>query len=107
MDERPDDVTPARPVAIEGEGPRPTASDRHRYRMRSRWIHTGVGVFMALAVLYGFDLVNSIGRVPRGAEVAGIQVGGMRTADAEQRLIAELGPRVDDEVELRAGAVST
>ena len=107
MVESHDDDTPARPVAIEGAGPLPAASDRHRYRVRSRWIYTGVGLFMALAVLYGFDLVHSIGRVPRGTEVAGIQVGGMRTADAEQRLIAELGPRVDDEVDLRAGAVST
>ncbi|MBB1017774.1 hypothetical protein G6023_05540, partial [Dietzia sp. DQ11-71] len=107
MVESHDDDTPARPVAIEGAGPHPAASDRHRYRVRSRWIYTGVGLFMALAVLYGFDLVHSIGRVPRGTEVAGIQVGGMRTADAERRLIAELGPRVDDEVDLRAGAVST
>lgn len=107
MDETRDHSTPARPVAIEGTGPHPAASDRRRYRVRSRWIHTGVGVFMALAVLYGVDLVNSIGRVPRGTEVAGIEVGGMRTADAEQLLISELGPRVDDEVDLRAGAVTT
>ena len=98
---------PARPVAIEGAGPRPTASERRSYRVHSRWLHTGVGVFMALSVLYGFDLVNSIGRVPRGTEVAGIEVGGMTTADAERRLVEELGPRVDDEVDLRAGAVST
>src|SRR5699024_12547232 len=70
--------------------PRRSSDLRHRYRVRSRWIYTGVGLFMALAVLYGFDLVHSIGRVPRGTEVAGIQVGGMRTADAERRLIAEL-----------------
>ncbi|AWH96617.1 VanW family protein [Dietzia psychralcaliphila] len=101
------DAGPARPVAIEGAGPQPAAADRRRYRVRSRWIHTGVGVFMGLSVLYGFDLVHSIGRVPRGAEVAGIQVGGMRTADAEQLLIRELGPRVDEEVDLRAGVVST
>ncbi|KAA0918699.1 VanW family protein [Dietzia sp. ANT_WB102] len=107
MDESRDDSTPTRPVAIEGVGPQPAASDRRRYRVRSRWIHIGAGVFMALAVLYGFDLVHSIGRVPRGTEVSGIRVGGMLTADAEQRLIAELGPRVDDEVDLRAGAVST
>lgn len=75
--------------------------------MRSRWIYGSVGVFMALAVLYGFDLVHSIGRVPRGAEVAGISVGGMHAPDAEERLRAELGPRVDDEVDLRAGVVST
>ena len=98
---------PARPVEIEGEGPRPAEADRQRYRARSRWIYTAVGVFMGLAVLYGFDLVNSIGRVPRGAEVAGIKVGGMRTADAEQLLITELGPKVDDPVDLRAGVVST
>lgn len=101
------DGGPARPVAIEGAGPHPAASDRRRYRVRSRWLYTGVGVFMALAVLYGFDLVNSIGRVPRGTEVSGIEVGGMTLADAEQRLVEQLGPRVDDEVDLRAGAVST
>lgn len=98
---------PARPVAIEGAEPRPTASERRSYRVHSRWLYTSVGVFMALAVLYGFDLVNSIGRVPRGTEVAGIEVGGMTVADAERRLVEELGPRVDDEVDLRAGAVST
>ena len=97
----------ARPVVLEGADPRPAAADRRRYRVRSRWIYTAVGVFMALAVLYGFDLVHSIGRVPRGTVVAGIDVGGMKTADAEQRLIRELGPKVDDEVELRAGVVST
>ena len=101
------DEGPARPVEIEGAAHRPAASDRRRYRLRSRWIYTGVGIFMGLAVLYGFDLVNSIGRVPRGTEVAGIDVGGMRTADAELLLVSELGPRVDDEVDLRAGVVST
>lgn len=101
------DGGPARPVAIEGVGFQPGAADRRRYRVRSRWIYTGVGTFMALSVLYGFDLVHSIGRVPRGAEVAGIEVGGMLSTDAELRLIDELGPRVDDEVDLRAGAVST
>ncbi len=101
------DGGPARPVEIEGAARRPAAADRRRYRVRSRWIYTAVGIFMGLAVLYGFDLVNSIGRVPRGTEVAGIKVGGMRTADAEQKLIATLGPRVDDKVDLRAGVVST
>ena len=101
------DVGPARPVAIEGDGPQPAAADRRRYRVRSRWIYTGVGLFMGLSVLYGFDLVHSIGRVPRGTEVAGIQVGGMRTGEAEQLLISRLGERVDDEVDLRAGVVST
>jgi len=101
------DEGPAAPVEIEGAQPRPAEADRERYRTRSRWIYTAVGIFMGLAVLYGFDLVHSIGRVPRGAEVAGIQVGGMRTADAEDLLVSELGPKVDDEVDLRAGVVST
>lgn len=101
------DGGPARPVVVEGTDPRPAAADRRRYRVRSRWIYAGVGVFMALAVLYGVDLVTSIGRVPRGTEVAGIHVGGMRTTDAEERLVRELGPRVDDEVALRAGVIST
>ncbi|MDV7999634.1 VanW family protein [Rhodococcus sp. IEGM 1408] len=101
------DGGPIRPVVIEGAGPQPVAADRRRYRVRTRWIYTGVGIFMGLSVLYGFDLVHSIGRVPRGAEVSGIQVGGMLSSDAEQRLISDLGPKVDDEVDLRAGAVST
>lgn len=101
------DAAPTRPVTIEGVGHQPAASDRRRYQLRSRWIYTAVGIFMGLAVLYGFDLVNSIGRVPRGTEVAGIEVGGMKTAAAEQLLITDLGPRVDDEVDLRAGVVST
>lgn len=101
------DGGPARPVSIDGAGPQPAAADRHRYRVRSRWIYAGVGTFMGLSVLYGFDLVHSIGRVPRGTEVAGIQVGGMHTIDAEQRLVRELGPKVDEEVDLRAGVVST
>lgn len=101
------DGGPIRPVVIEGAGPQPAAADRRRYRVRTRWIYTGVGIFMGVSVLYGFDLVHSIGRVPRGAEVSGIQVGGMLSSDAEQRLISDLGPKVDDEVDLRAGAVST
>src|SRR5699024_1163817 len=86
----------ARPVVYESTQQQPSASDRRRYRLRSQWLYAGVGLFMGLCVLYGFDLVHSIGRVPRGAEVAGIQVGGMRTEDAEAKLVSELGPRVDD-----------
>ena len=97
----------ARPVVLPGEEHTPSVADRLRYTVRSRWIYLVVGSFMALAVLYGVDLVTSIGRVPRGTEVAGIDVGGMRTADAEMKLVSELGPRVDDPVTLRAGAVST
>src|SRR5699024_6693775 len=97
----------ARPVVYESTRQQPSASDRRRYRLRSQWLYAGVGLFMGLCVLYGFDLVHSIGRVPRGAEVAGIQLGGMRTEDAEAKLVSELGPRVDDEVDLRAGVVAT
>lgn len=107
MDENATDDGRARPVSFESAEPQPGAADRKRYRMRSRWIYTGVGVFMGLSVLYGFDLVHSIGRVPRGTEVSGISVGGMKTADAEMLLVEKLGDKVDDEVNLRAGVVST
>lgn len=107
MDEISSDDGRARPVSFEGADPQPAAADRNRYQRRSRWIYTGVGVFMGLSVIYGFDLVHSIGRVPRGAEVAGISVGGMETPEAEQRLVEKLGAKVDDEVDLRAGVVST
>lgn len=98
----------ARPVVLEGApGGAPGAHHRKSSVDRTRLLYIGLGVFMVLAVLYGVDLVMSIGRVPRGTEVAGIDVGGMKREDAETKLVSELGPRVHDPVTLRAGAVST
>jgi vancomycin resistance protein YoaR len=63
------------------------------------------GVFVALAVVYGVDLLLSNGEVPRGVTVAGVDVGGESQADAEQILRDKIEPRLREPVELRAGDV--
>ncbi|HKN56783.1 MAG TPA: VanW family protein, partial [Amycolatopsis sp.] len=63
------------------------------------------GVFGLLAVLYGIDLLLSQGSVPRGVTVAGVDVGGMDRARAEQELRGQLEPRLNLPVALTAGDV--
>ncbi len=63
------------------------------------------GVFALLVLLYGADLLLARGEVPRGVAVAGVDVGGMGKADAEQLLRDELGSRVTEPVAVRAGDV--
>jgi vancomycin resistance protein YoaR len=58
-----------------------------------------------LALIYGVDVAMTAGDVPRGVTVAGVQVGGMSRGAAEQRLRAQLEPRLDRPIALRAGAV--
>lgn len=82
-------------------------TNARRWLSRQKWLYAGVGLFMLLAVGYGIDLVTSLGKVPRGTEVAGVAVGSMKPADAEMKLMDELGPKLKDPVALRAGAVST
>lgn len=62
-------------------------------------------VFGALVVLYGVDLLLSRGELPRGVTVAGVSVGGLDRAEAEQRLRAEIEPRLSAPVPVRAGDV--
>ena len=78
-----------------------------RWLSKSKWMYLAVGVFMLLAIGYGVDLVTSLGKVPRGTEVAGVAVGSMSPVDAENKLITELGPKTNEPFALRAGAVST
>jgi vancomycin resistance protein YoaR len=58
-----------------------------------------------LALVYGIDLAMSSGDVPRGVSVAGVQVGGMTRAAAEQRLREQLEPRLNHPITLQAGDV--
>jgi vancomycin resistance protein YoaR len=58
-----------------------------------------------LALVYGIDLAMSSGDVPRGVSVAGVQVGGMTRAAAEQRLREQLEPRLSHPITLQAGDV--
>jgi len=65
------------------------------------------GTVVVLLLVYMVDLVSSIGDVPRGVSVAGVEVGGMPTAEAEAKLREELGPRLTDPMPVRAGDVTT
>ena len=99
----------AEPAALEGVENPATGDQRsaNRWLSRAKWTYIAAGVFMFLAVLYGVDLVTSLGKVPRGSEVAGVKVGSMDYSDAETKLVDELGPRLTDPIAIRAGAVST
>jgi len=77
-------------------------------RRRRRLLLIGGGVLAALALLYGGDLAISAGSVPRGVTVAGVPVGGLAFADAEQTLRTQIGPRTARPVPVTAGdATST
>jgi vancomycin resistance protein YoaR len=58
-----------------------------------------------LALIYGVDVAMSSEDVPRGVTVAGVEVGGMAQAEAEQRLRDQLEPRLNQPLTLRAGDV--
>ena len=67
----------------------------------------GGGVVAALALLYGGDLALSAGSVPRGVTVAGVPVGGLAFADAEQTLRAQIEPRTTRPVPVTVGDATT
>ncbi len=64
-----------------------------------------VAVMGLLALVYGLDLAFSAGTMPRGVTVAGVRVGGMTRAAAEQRLARQLEPQLDHPIALRVGDV--
>ncbi|MCP2261789.1 Vancomycin resistance protein YoaR, contains peptidoglycan-binding and VanW domains [Streptoalloteichus tenebrarius] len=78
-------------------------ADRRRQARRAGIIAGAVGG--ALVLLYGVDLAMSQGEVPRGVTVAGVEVGGMEHAAAEQKLREQIGPRLGKPVRVRAGDV--
>ncbi|MGH3702472.1 MAG: VanW family protein [Pseudonocardiaceae bacterium] len=70
--------------------------------------HTGIvaaAVLGLLGLVYGLDLAMSSRDVPRGVTVAGVPVGGMTRAAAEQQLRERLEPRLAHPIALRAGDV--
>ena len=81
----------------------PTTSRRRRRRI----LLVGGGVVAALALLYGGDLALSAGSVPRGVTVAGVPVGGLAFADAEQTLRAQIEPRTTRPVPVTVGDATT
>lgn len=80
---------------------------RPSVRRRLGNLLTVLGAFTGLlAVLYVVDLLDGIGEVPRGTVVAGVDIGGLSTAEAEDTLRREVGPRVLAPVEVTAGTMS-
>jgi vancomycin resistance protein YoaR len=59
-----------------------------------------------LALIYGIDIAASAGDVPRGVAVAGVQVGGLAQAEAEQLLRERLEPRISHPIAVQAGEVN-
>nr|WP_246489251.1 VanW family protein [Kutzneria kofuensis] len=85
------------------EPPSEDGPDRRKL-LRRGLIGTGA-VVGVLVVLYGLDLLISRGAMPRGTTVAGVEVGGLSRADAEQRLHSALDARLTQPVKVRAGDV--
>ncbi|MGY1634352.1 VanW family protein [Geodermatophilus sp. SYSU D01186] len=79
-----------------GDGSEPPAGDAAPRRpwWRRPAVVTPVAAVGLLAAAYGIDVAVSGGDVPRNTVVAGVDIGGLSTAAAGERLEAELAPRV-------------
>ncbi|SDS74317.1 Vancomycin resistance protein YoaR, contains peptidoglycan-binding and VanW domains [Paraoerskovia marina] len=76
----------------------------------SRWPRAGMWTVAGLVVLGGLYVGAQwmlADTVPRGTTVAGVDVGGLDTADAAARLDEELGPRAAEPLEVAAGEATT
>ncbi|WP_020663849.1 VanW family protein [Amycolatopsis benzoatilytica] len=89
------------------DAPPPPDTAFRRFRKRVGKSFMIVGCLLGLFVLlYAIDLMTSAGDVPRGVQVAGIDVGGLSYADAEAKLHSELQPRLTQPVQVHAGDVT-
>jgi vancomycin resistance protein YoaR len=86
---------PTRIDPVDSGGRRPG-----RGRRRVLLVAAAVG---ALGLLYGADLLLSSGSMPRGVTVAGVGVGTMSLADAEERLRSEIGARIGGPIPVTVG----
>jgi vancomycin resistance protein YoaR len=86
--------------------PRPPSDGARRPWWRRVPVLTGAAVVAGLGLLYAADLALSSGDLPRGTVVAGVRVGGLSRAEAQDRLAAQIGPRLASPVQLRAGDLS-
>ncbi|MCX6463905.1 MAG: VanW family protein, partial [Pseudonocardiales bacterium] len=92
------------PVPPAGDGPTDGEGGGRRRRLP---LLVTAAVVLALGLLYVGDLVLTSGSVPRGTTVAGVDVGGLSLADAEQRLRAAVEPRSTQPVPVTAGDVTS
>lgn len=65
------------------------------------------GLVAVVAVLYVVGYLVAGDKLPRNAAVSGVEVGGLSSAAARERLTTELGPRAAAPLELRAGEQQT
>ncbi|GAB2654388.1 VanW family protein [Saccharopolyspora gloriosae] len=82
--------------------PEQASAPRDRRGLIRGGIAAGVAVGL-LSLLYVGDLMFSSGTVPRGTTVADVQVGGLTEAAAQRKLRDELGPNLQEPVQLKAG----
>jgi vancomycin resistance protein YoaR len=88
-------VTAAPAAASEAEAPRP--------RKAKRRLLVLAGVVAVLGIAYGADLLLSSGSVTRGTTMAGVLVGGLSPAAAEQSLREQIEPRTTRPVAVTVG----
>jgi vancomycin resistance protein YoaR len=89
-------------VAVEDPPTEVILLPRSRARLRRALLVAGVAIG-ALGALYVVDLLLSSGDVPRGVTVAGVDVGGLDRAAAEQKLRGELDPRLGHALTVQVG----
>jgi vancomycin resistance protein YoaR len=96
------------PAGGTGDAPTEVIPVARAGRPRRRRVLLVAGAVVALlAVLYVADLVQSSGTLPRGVTVAGQEVGGLRPAEAEQRVRAAVEPRTTRPVAVAVGDVTS
>lgn len=77
---------------------------RNGWGLRRRLLTFGLP-FVALAAVYAVDLAVTSSKVPRGATAAGVPLGGLTPAQAEQRLRDVITPRESTPIPVRLGTV--
>jgi vancomycin resistance protein YoaR len=107
LEVRPAGAPPA-PVRVPARPDGDTAAGGGGGRSRRRRpLLVTAAVLALLGLLYVADLVASAGSVPRGTTVAGLDVGGLSLADAEQELRTAIEPRSTRPVPVVAGTVTS
>lgn len=77
---------------------------RHGWGLRRRLLTFGLPL-VALASVYAVDLAVTSSKVPRGVTAAGVPLGGLTPAEAEQRLRDVITPRKATPISVRLGTV--
>ncbi|PWV75462.1 Vancomycin resistance protein YoaR, contains peptidoglycan-binding and VanW domains [Prauserella marina] len=99
------DTTASIPPVPPGPPEPPAQQDGSSWRRFRKPAFIAGGVFAALVLVYGIDLLVTTGDVPRGVTVAGVDVGGMSHSKAESLLREQIEPRVSQPVAYTAGDV--